>query len=277
MKVLAAIVLFNPELERLNQNIGAIFDQVDDVVLIDNGSSNLKEVKESVKHQVHYVVNEKNVGIARALNEGFEYAIENGFDWVLTLDQDSVCDKNLIAVYKKYLHLDDIGMLTCNFIDRNANTHLEEEKNEEYYTVSRCITSASFCSVDAYKKSGGFDNEMFIDFVDFDYSIKMYLNGFKIYRINYNGLLHEIGHSKVYHFLGLRFVSSNHSPFRQYYMARNPIIMSKKYPKYYKMNARIGIELSNFFVILAFEKNKWKKIKRRFAGICDGLKYRVNK
>ena len=118
---------------------------------------------------------------------------------------------------------------------------------------------------------------MFIDFVDFDYSIKMYLNGFKIYRINYNGLLHEIGHSKVYRFLGLRFVSSNHSPFRQYYMARNPIIMSKKYPKYYKMNARIGIELSNLFVILAFEKNKWKKIKRRFAGICDGLKYRVNK
>jgi rhamnosyltransferase len=98
MKTLAAIVLFNPEIERLNQNIEAIFNQVDDVVLIDNGSSNLNEVKKNVTHQVHYVVNEKNVGIAKALNEGFEYAIENGFDWVLTLDQDSVSDKNLIEV-----------------------------------------------------------------------------------------------------------------------------------------------------------------------------------
>jgi rhamnosyltransferase len=48
MKTLAAIVLFNPEIERLNQNIEAIFNQVDDVVLIDNGSSNLNEVKENV-------------------------------------------------------------------------------------------------------------------------------------------------------------------------------------------------------------------------------------
>lgn len=277
MKTLAAIVLFNPEIERLNQNIEAIFNQVDDVVLIDNGSSNLREVKESITHEVHYVVNEKNVGIAKALNEGFEYAIENGFDWVLTLDQDSVSDKNLIEVYKKYLHLPDIGMLTCNFVDRNADTHLEEEKNEEYYTVSRCITSASFCNVEAYKKSGGFDDELFIDFVDFDYSLKMYLNGFKIYRINYDGLLHEIGHSRVYHFLGLRFVSSNHSPFRQYYMARNPIILAKRYPDYYKIKDRIGIELSHLFVIIAFENNKWKKLKRRCAGIRDGLKYKVEK
>ncbi len=278
MKILATIVLYNPDIERLIQNIEAIHGQVDELILIDNGSTNINEVKSEVKYSVKYLINKKNVGIAKALNEGFEYAIEHNFDWVLTLDQDSVCDKNLIQTYKKYLQLPDIGMLTCNFKDRNdvnGKTILEEEQDSEYYTVSRCITSASFCSVEAYKKSGGFDNEMFIDFVDYDYSTKMYINGYKIYRINYNGLLHEIGHKKIYKFLGRKLVSSNHSPFRQYYMARNPIIMVKKYPDYYKMSERIRAELGQFFVILVYEKNKWKKISRRCAGIIDGLRYKV--
>lgn len=277
MKTLAVIVLYNPDIERLNQNIEAIFPQVDGIVLVDNGSNNLDEVRNNVTCEVQYVTNEKNMGIAKALNEGFEFAIEHDYDWVLTLDQDSVSDKNLIEIYKKYMYLPDIGMLTCNFIDRHSKIPLEDEKNEEYYTVSRCITSASFCSVEAYKKSGGFDDEMFIDFVDYDYSIKMYLSGYKIYRINYDGLLHELGRSKTHNILGLKFVTVDHSAFRHYYLARNSIIMSKKYPKYYKKSAIIVDEIRKIAVILLFEKQKWQKIRRRFSGVKDGIRYKVSK
>ena len=276
MKVLALIVLYNPDMNRLNQNIEAVSLQVDEVVLVDNGSDNIDEVKNNIKNSVTFIYNDKNVGIARALNEGFEYAIKNEYDWVLTLDQDSVTEKHLVEIYKKYLHLPDIGMLTCNFVDRNSDIILEEEQQKEYYTVSRCITSASFCSVEAYIKSGGFDDYMFIDYVDHDYSAKMYKNNYKIYRINYDGLLHEIGHTKVYHFFGLRAVSTNHSAFRQYYMARNNIILAKKYPEYYKMRNRIIVELCRWIVILLFEKNKFKKLSRRFNGIKDGIKYKVS-
>ena len=276
MKVLAIIVLYNPDIDRLNQNIKAVSSQVDEVVLVDNGSGNIDEVKNNIKNSVTFIYNDKNVGIARALNEGFEYAIKNEYDWVLTLDQDSVTEKHLVEIYKKYLHLPDIGMLTCNFVDRNANVFLEEKQEDEYYTVSRCITSASFCSVEAYKKSGGFDDHMFIDCVDYDYSAKMYKNNYKIYRINYDGLLHEIGHTKVYHFFGLKSISTNHSDFRQYYMARNNIILAKKYPEYYKMSNRIKSEIFKWIVILLFEKNKFKKLSRRFSGIKDGIKYKVS-
>ena len=276
MKVLAIIVLYNPDIDRLNQNIKAVSSQVDEVVLVDNGSGNIDEVKNNIKNSVTFIYNDKNVGIARALNEGFEYAIKNEYDWVLTLDQDSVTEKHLVEIYKKYLHLPDIGMLTCNFVDRNSDIILEEEQQEEYYTVSRCITSASFCSVEAYIKSGGFDDYMFIDYVDHDYSAKMYKNNYKIYRINYDGLLHEIGHTKVYHFFGLKAISTNHSDFRQYYMARNNIILAKKYPEYYKMSNRIKSEIFKWIVILLFEKNKFKKLSRRFSGIKDGIKYKVS-
>jgi hypothetical protein len=43
------------------------------------------------------------------------------------------------------------------------------------------------------------------------------------------------------------------------------------------MKDRISAELSQFFVIIVFEHNKWKKLKRRWAGIRDGLKYKVEK
>lgn len=40
MKVLAGIVLYNPETDRSQENIDAIYQQVDTVLLIENGSSN---------------------------------------------------------------------------------------------------------------------------------------------------------------------------------------------------------------------------------------------
>lgn len=39
-RIMAGIVLFNPNKERLTQNIDAIYPQVDKIVLIDNCSTN---------------------------------------------------------------------------------------------------------------------------------------------------------------------------------------------------------------------------------------------
>ena len=41
-KTMAGIVLFNPDLERLNENISAVITQVDNVLLVDNNSNNLE-------------------------------------------------------------------------------------------------------------------------------------------------------------------------------------------------------------------------------------------
>ena len=44
-KYLAGIVTFNPDIERLNENISAIINQVDKVVVVDNGSENADDIK----------------------------------------------------------------------------------------------------------------------------------------------------------------------------------------------------------------------------------------
>ena len=45
MKIIASIITYNPDIARLTFNIKAIFPQVDEVVLIDNGSKNINNIK----------------------------------------------------------------------------------------------------------------------------------------------------------------------------------------------------------------------------------------
>ena len=47
-KIYSGIVLFNPDLNRLLLSLSSISPQVDKVILIDNGSSNIDDVCEAI-------------------------------------------------------------------------------------------------------------------------------------------------------------------------------------------------------------------------------------
>ena len=103
-RICAGIVLYNPDIERLSENIDSIISQVDKVILVDNGSSNINEVKQNFcSDKISFIFNEKNKGIATALNQLAIEAGNSGYTWILTLDQDSVCQSGLIEKYKKYI------------------------------------------------------------------------------------------------------------------------------------------------------------------------------
>ena len=44
LEICAGIVSYNPDLKRLKENIDAIFPQVDEVIVFDNGSINQNEL-----------------------------------------------------------------------------------------------------------------------------------------------------------------------------------------------------------------------------------------
>ena len=56
MMIIAGIVLYNPDISRLKENISAIRPQVDKVVLIENGSSDLTYL-DSLSHDLELIVN----------------------------------------------------------------------------------------------------------------------------------------------------------------------------------------------------------------------------
>lgn len=269
----AGIVTYNPDIEKLKKNIDSIIKQVDFLVIVDNRSKNIAELDRLIssynKEKIFFKKNDANHGIAKALNIIASIVKEKGYRWVLTLDQDSECRENLIFNYLPYLSLEKIGQLSCLYEDRNFSNgnHLFKGVKD----VEWCITSAALLNVDAWESVGGFDEELFIDSVDFDICLKMREKGFHIYKVGFVGFLHEIGNGKTRKIFSYTVKTWNHSPFRRYYSTRNALIVAKKH-RLGTIKALLGI-IKHMFLIFVFEDEKKAKFERALAGVIDGLKY----
>lgn len=275
MKICAGIVLYNPDIDRLKQNIDSIIKQVEIVCIIDNCSENNVDILKLVScygdYSLKYIRNDENKGIAFALNEIMIFAEQNDCLWFITLDQDSVCVDGLLLEYKMLLS-NEIGQITCNIIDKNGGI-LDDAHfaNEKYKEVEYCITSGCINNLKALKEVGGYDESLFIDGVDIDVSCKLKKQGYRIVCVNYDGLLHELGSGETRVFLGKKVNVSQHVPWRNYYTRRNLIYV---YRKYYSGISRIKLIFKQIIYgigIVLLEDKKIERIKFNFIGIRDGL------
>lgn len=277
MKLISSIVTYNPDLQRLKQNVAAIDSQVDEIVVVDNGSKNVADVIGSLScySNIHFIKNKDNMGIATALNEAAQYAKEQGYEWIITLDQDSVAPSNLVETYLPYTKDKSIGMLCCKIIDRNfGELDINKRHNHGCEEVPMCITSASMMNIKAWDEVGGFPEDFFIDSVDFDICLSMREHGYKIVRTNDTALLHEVGHSEIRNFLGKQRQIYHHSPLRYYYMVRNGIYLGKRH----HFTVRAICRSIRFFILVElFEENKWNKAKMMIKGFYHAAINRYGK
>lgn len=284
--VIVGIVTFNPEIDRLKENIIAVFKQSSSIVIVDNGSDNFdkidtllndedvyrKSTEKNIRISVKIHRNEKNEGIATALSQIMDYADAESYKWVLTLDQDSVIEPGLVDAYLKVAndpHYSNAGMLTCLIHDRNFKDEKYEVQDVPVIEVGYCITSAAFTSVEMYKKTSGYDRKFFIDAVDFDLCYSLREAGFKVYRVNHVGLYHEVGHGENRRFFWKTIVVYHSKPFRVYYMARNTIWLNKKHPKIFGKLTLVKKMLASLTRILLYEDHKVERLKFFWKGIYD--------
>jgi len=231
--VFAGIVLFNPSIDRLKENIGAISKQISTIICVDNGSSNKQDIVDIISHYsgISVIWNEKNVGMAKALNEILEWGEERNYEWAVFFDQDSIPSDNFIQQYVPHLRSKDTGIICPEIIDINLNTRTSDLKTGEERIVKATdvITSGSCVSLKIAKSIGGFDNRLFIDFVDTDFQERCLRQGYSIVRIHDAILYHEIGKLKKRRFLFFTVLCTNHNAFRRYYMVRNRLYYRRKY------------------------------------------------
>jgi rhamnosyltransferase len=275
--MIAGIVTYNPEIERLKENLCAVKKQIDEVLVIDNSSKNIQDIEKLLKDfsKVSLIKNAENLGVASALNQEAKYAIENGYEWLLSLDQDSVIPDGLMKEYQKYIDNLEIGMICCKIKDRNfgeLDYNASNIRGTEY--ISTCITSASMIRLSAWEKVGGYYEPLFIDSVDFDICYSLQEAGYKILRTNDFSLLHEVGHGKKVHFLGKDRQLVNHSPLRYYYIFRNGLFVARRHGYLIK-----GIKhyIFSFLIVNLFEKNKIAKDRMIFKGLWHFVKGKLGK
>lgn len=278
-KILAAIVTYNPDLERLQKNINAIEPQVEHLIIVDNGSKNINlisRIKGECKIKIDLIENKENIGIASALNQALDYAYKNNFDWILTLDQDSICEINMISEMKSQYEKEDnknIALIAPNILDENITLKPQDIKEGIEYT-GPVITSGSLTKTNIAKNIGGFVDKLFIDQVDFDFCLRLKDSGADILKVNRAIIYHQLGEISEHKLFGKTITTTNHSPIRRYYYYRNLIYMYEHHKENHKewINLEIKHAIKNIPRIILFEKNKTDQIKSITKGILDAKK-----
>lgn len=271
--IIASIVLYQPDMQRLEENIEAIKGQVKKIVLVINGPGSEEAIeKYSGLDEFCIIHNDKNKGIAYALNQAMQFGYDNGYEWVITLDQDSVVPKDIVAKLSRHFDKKRVGIVAPDILDRNVGR--SEKRMEGWTDIKRCITSASITKTAVWKEVGGFTNELFIDFVDYDYCAKLIRSGYRIIKDFEVSLLHEVGHAKRLHF-GKKheILIYNHKAFRRYYYTRNAIYFYKTYPEIVDVRWEKRDLLVRSIVIVLFEKDRLKKAKAMIRGALDSRKF----
>lgn len=268
--IAAGIVTYNPDIEELQENYMKYIDEVEILYIYDNASDNVEEIEKLFigKNKVKLVKGHDNKGIAYALNRIMEKAEEDGVQWVLTMDQDSICQDDIINALLPYC--DDSTGIVHPYVIEVGGTRKDYLHRDQRENVKFCITSASLTNVNVWKKVGGFDEWMFIDFVDNDFCAKIVEAGYKIVQINNVFLFQKIGQLKEI-IVGKRHIYiRNYSASRKYYYSRNILCCNYKHPKTFPFTLMLRLLISTYVKVIFFENAKAEKVKRMNKGIIDG-------
>jgi rhamnosyltransferase len=275
-KVAGVVILYNPE-DFIINNLYTYLDQVDKLYVIDNSDKVNNNLIEQIKriNRIEYTWNQKNIGIAAALNLGAKKAIEEKFDYLLTMDQDSEAPplmvSNLLDCFSVNAKVASVAPLLINPVGRNVKINLAEPC-EKVLTV---WTSGNLLDLKIFKTTDGFRNDLFIDYVDHEFCLRLIRLGYEIYLCNKVAVKHHLGNIEEINLLFRKIYPTNHSPLRLYYRTRNRYNVKKIYkhfvPEFFKGES---IQFwKSYLKVILFEKDKIQKIKYIIKGYCD---YRRN-
>lgn len=242
------------------------------VIIVDNGSTNFPELKGT---EIDIVSSKVNKGIAWGLNEGIRKALPYTPEWIISFDQDSIPAWNIWDIYNdtlsQYHGSKPIGLMCGSFGLKSDTASLPTKWDESLIL----ITSGMAHHVSVFDKVGLYNEEMFIDNVDFEYVMRTQLAGFATLHIQNDVIHHTIGTPLVRKFGPFLIESSNHDAFRRYYQGRNLIYLTRRFFFHFPLQL---LNLNYYFFckilprILYVERPLRPKLKALLKGFKDGFK-----
>ncbi len=283
-RICAIIITYNPEKD-LKLTIEAVKSQVERIIVIDNGSTQaqIENVRGLRAPGLTIIENPENLGIATALNIGVNQAKAEGFNWVLTLDQDTICEPDMVQkmmdVYRQDTNRDKIAILAAVHFDRQTAHVSKELRNLKETAVDRRIvmTSGNLIPMHIFEKLGPFDDDLFIEYVDNEFCLRARANGYRVVLVRDARMGHQLGDTKKHTFFNRWwFFSHNYKPVRRYYRARNRLVLYRRYKGSWILGDQ-DFALRDMAKILLVESDKWAKLKATFAGTLDALLGRLGR
>lgn len=282
--ICAIIVTYHPDTNFL-ERVKRVNLQVDKVIIIDNHSSEscLQMIRKlSTETGAHLILNEENLGVATALNQGVRYAIDHGYTWVLTMDQDTLAYptmvQNLITAYNDCPFREKVGLVGSSFREGNTGKNMpcgKENGNRSWLEARGVITSGSLMAVPIFERVGPFREDFFIDLIDIEYCIRLRLAKYKVIITPRVSMQHSIGNpSEIRKFSKKTTMPLNYPPFRSYYITRNTLLLAWKFDFWKEPRwalGRLRFLIKYWLMTVLYEDKKLTKIKYIGLGIMHAL------
>lgn len=266
------------------------------IFFVDNGSKDGSGDEIALKFpEINYIKNKKNEGFTGANNKALKVILNQNFDYVLLLNNDTevnpnfLCllearmesDKNLAATQPLILDLQNkntiwnaggsFNTFFCSFKTRYNRTTYKPKLKIDTTTqwISGCCVLVKTAVI---KKVGLLDNRFFAYFEDADWSIRMTNLGYKLGVVSESIIYHlKSGSTKKNNTSN----EGNLSPYAHYLNVRNHIYLIKKHSFFNSIGSWtyqiLKITSYSIYFIL---RGRFEKLKMVWRGLLDGIKFK---
>ena len=235
-----------------------------EIIFIDNCSTDnsVCNVKKLYDNKIKIIINDKNGGFAYGNNIGIKYALDNGADYILLLNNDTVIEKDsitnlvnasirtnsVISPKIKYYDNRELIWSAGGFIDwrrGNAVHYGIDELDFGQYDEEKYIEFATGCCIllhkDIISQVGYLSEEYFLYFEDSDYCMKIIESGNKIFYCPSSIIYHKVSAS----------TGGEKSSLFIYYINRNRLLFNMKF------NKKLKIFLFYFKLLNIYKILRW--------------------
>jgi rhamnosyltransferase len=190
-----------------------------------------------------YYPNYENFGIAKALNIGCQKAFDEGYEWVLTMDQDSFWSNSeelqRYIQFSEKLYLNNVKNISFSPGMKSLQEMIWKEEDDTFQYEKIIWTSGNILNLKAWLDIGKFNEKLFIDEVDHEICYRLRSKGYNLINIQNCYMNHEIG---------------SHHGLRMYYIVRNCLYMKEHWPEFW-------IEYNRYSYLRGLFLNKIKYLK----------------
>lgn len=293
MSLATVTVTFNPDIRILETQLAQLPTDALRVV-VDNASDagtrlHVQQLCESCG--AVFVGNADNLGLATGLNIGARTALSHAPDtaYLLLLDQDTEPGpdgvQDLLNAYERLLTLGHPpGCAGPRMVDVSTGLQHGFHRIKGWRWVrefppptrldpvrlANLNGSGTVVPVAIYRELGGFDDDLFIDHVDTDWSFRVLAAVYALYGVPQIAFRHRMGEASVRFWMFGWRVWPSRSPRRHYFLFRNALILMRRdyVPAVWKFWAAIKLIVTVAAHGL-FDPQRKAQLRQMWQGACE--------
>ncbi|MEV6237462.1 glycosyltransferase [Lentzea sp. NPDC051838] len=270
MKVTALVTAYHPD-ERLAAVVESALLTCSGVIVSDNTPAASSSAAEKLDDPGVTVLREgSNRGLAAALNAAVD-VLPADTDVVLLLDQDSVLPPDLVPRLARHL-TGSIGVVAPNPWDAKHGGSYEKAAQDDRGLIDRygVMTSGMLVRRECLSAVGRFREDFFVDWVDFDFCLRVRDRGFRVVQDTGALLPHSLGDRREHRIGPWRTHMLHYPAWRHYWVARNSTVLARERRS---KDWRWSLGAVRYLVRWAFKTAVFERahVTAVLAGFWDGL------